>query len=345
MASAPSPNTPKNTHGFTRRHWLASAGAAALAAGVPLPALTQGSDKGQFPSRAITLVVPFGAGGVADLTARTVANAMESALSQPVVVDNRPGAGGITGTSAVVRARPDGHTLLLMSNATAISATMFPQQKFDARQDLLPISALGHFDLTLCVAADSRHPNLQSVVEFAKANPGKLSIGAIAIGSTQNLTAELFKSVAGIDALIVPYNSTPDVLAALRSGEVDLAVEIVTPIIPQVKAQTLRALAVTALQRNPQLPQTPTSAEAGLRNFVVSSWNALAAPKGTPEAVVQRLNAAVHQAMSAAAVQEKLGALGIRTAAGTPAEAASLLESETRRWREVIQAAGVKPAG
>ena len=317
-------------HLLGRRQLLIHASALTLAA--VLPAVHASG----FPSKPITLVVPFGAGGVADVTARTVAKSMASALGQPVVVDNRPSAGGIAATSAVAHARADGHSLLLISNATAISATLFPQQPADVLRDLSPISTLGHFDLAVCVAAGSAYQSLEDLRAFAKAHPGQLTIGTIAIGSTQHLTAELFKTRTGIDALVVPYRSSPDVLTALRGGEIDLAIDILSPVLPHIKADAIRALAVTAATRHPLLPDVPTALEAGVQGFEVSSWNALAAPKDTPEPVIEALNAATRQALASSDVLQLLATLGIRP------QAAALLTSETTRWRSIIDAADIR---
>lgn len=320
-----------------RRACLMAAGAGVFMAA--WPGLVRAA--GAFPTKPITLVVPFGAGGVADITARTLAQAMQPVLGQSVIIDNRPGAGGITGTSAVVRARPDGYTLLLVSNATAISATLLGQQKFDVQKDLEPVGMLGHFDLAICVAENSAHRNLQDLINFAQKNPGKLNIGTIAVGSTQNLTAEMLRTQAKIDALIVPYKNTPDALAALRAGDVDVVVEIITPLMGHIRSQALRVLAITAAQRNAQLPDVPTLAQAGLPGLHVSSWNALAAPRGLPEPVRQTLSAALQQALQSAEVRDKLAPLGVRLDTGGADTLAALLDSEIRRWRGVIQTAGI----
>lgn len=299
--------------------------------------------QGAWPQRPITLVVPFAPGGIADLTARAVAEQMARSLGQPLVVDNRPSAGSIVASQAVAGARPDGYTLLLMSNGNAVSVGLFRQLPYDTLHGFAPVSTLGFFDLGLFVDARSRFASLPALLAFAKANPGRLNIGSIAVGSTQHLAAKLFEAVAGIDALVVPYKGSPAVLTALRAGEIDLAFEIVGPMVPQVAAGTVRALAVSSAQRNPALPAVPTVREAGVAGYDVASWNAIAAPAGTPPAVVERLNRAVRDAVAAPAVQRQLGALGVRLAAGSPAELQALLGSEIRRWGEVIRAAKIEP--
>ena len=296
-----------------------------------------------WPSRPLTLIVPFAPGGVADLTARAVATAMSESLGQPIVVDNRPSAGGIAATGAAVRAAPDGHTLLLLSNANAISASLFRKLPYDVSRDLAPVGTLGFFDLALCVSAGSRFRTLGELVADARVRPGELTVGTIAIGSTQHLAAELFLQRAGIEAVVVPYKATPAVLTALRAGEIDLAFEILAPLLPQLEAGTLRALAVGAARRNPALPAVLTALEAGIPDYEVASWNALAAPAGTPAPVIARLEAATRHALADPAVRQRLQGLGVRPQAGGPAELAALLEREIRRWGEVIRGSGIGP--
>jgi len=180
-------------------------------------------------------------------------------------------------------------------------------------------------------------------VAFAKANPGKLNVGTIAVGSTQQLAAKLFETVAGVDALVVPYKGSPAVLTALRAGEIDLAFEILGPMIPQVQAGVVKVLAVSSDKRNPALPDVPTVQQAGVAGYNVASWNALAAPAGTPAEVIAALNRAAREAVASPAVQDRLGKLGMRLAASTPAEQDALLAGEIKRWGDVIRAAKIEP--
>jgi tripartite-type tricarboxylate transporter receptor subunit TctC len=318
----------------TRRTWLLSGGWALL--GLPLPGRSA-----DFPSRAITLVVPFGPGGIADITARAVADAMARDLGQAVVVENRPSAGGIVGASAVAQARPDGHTLLLLSNANAVSASLFRKLPYDTLQAFEPISLLGRFDLGIFVAGSARWGTLGELLAQARATPGKLTIGTIAVGSTQHLAAELFCSMTGIDALIVPYRNTPAVVTALRAGEVDAAFEIVGPMLPQLGA--LRALALTGEQRLAALPDVPTVQQSGVAGYEVSSWNGLAVPAGTPSIVRDRLHRAVQRALADPAVRQRLAPLGMRLQGSTPQALGALLASEVERWAAVIRRAGIEP--
>lgn len=294
-----------------------------------------------FPGRPISLLVPFAQGGIADLTARAVTRAMGDSLGQPVIVENRPGAGGVAAGSAVARAAPDGHTLLMVSNATAISAGLFRKLPFDPLRDFAPITALGAFDLAVMVAAGSPWRNLPELFQAARWRPGKLNLGTIAIGSTQHLSAEWLRARAGIDVALVPYKGTPALLLALRAGEVDAIVEILGPALPLLRAGELRALAVTGERRNPALPEVRTALEQGVRDFAVSSWNALAAPRETPPAVIERLRAAAETALATQAVQELFTQQGIRAIPGTPAQLAALLGDEITRWSRVIRDAGI----
>lgn len=294
-----------------------------------------------FPSKPLKIIVPFGAGGVADLTARTVAQKLSQSLGQPVVVENKPGAGGVGASDAVAKADPDGHTLLLMSNASAVSATLFKSLPYDTVRDFAPVSTLGFFDIAVVTAAESRFKTMSDLLAYAKANPGKLNLGSINIGSTQNLAAELFKTNAGVDMQIVPFNGTPAVVNALRGGQIDAAVEILAPVMGQIKGGALRALAITSEKRSVLLPDVPTARESGLPNYLASSWNALAAPARTPREVVARLNREVTAALNAPEVKSRLHELNVEARASTPEQTQELLVSEIRRWGEVIQRANI----
>ena len=306
-----------------------------------LACCTWASGQQAYPSKALKIVVPFGAGGVADLTARTVAQKMGENMGQSIVIENKPGAGGVVATDAVAKSTPDGYTLLLMSNATAVSAGLFKSLPYDAEKDLIPLSVLGTFDIAIVVPQESKFASLADLLAFAKANPGKLNIGSINVGSTQHLAAELFKSTAGIDAQVVPFNGTPAVLTALRGGQIDVGVEILAPVLPQIKGQALRALAVTGDKRAAALPQVPTAKEAGVKTLYAASWNALAAPAKTPRDIVQRLNQEIQSALNNPDVRKKLIDMNVDPQPGTLQQAADLLSSETKRWGDVIQRAGI----
>ncbi|MBL8387956.1 MAG: tripartite tricarboxylate transporter substrate binding protein [Hydrogenophaga sp.] len=294
-----------------------------------------------FPARPLRIVVPFAAGGAGDLTARIVGAELSTSLGQPVTIENRPGAGGVVAAETVARAEADGHTMFLMSNGTAVTASLFRSLPYDTLKDLAPVSTLGTFDLAVLVPADSPFRTLGELIAFAKANPNKLNIGSINIGSTQNLAAELFKSSADIDAQIVPFKATPELVGALRGKQVDVGVEILGPTLAQIKAGAFRALAVTGKKRSSALPEVPTAVEAGVKGFQESSWNALAVPGKTPRPVIDRLHKDIVAALAKPEVKKKLADLNIDADPSTPDEAALLLASDIRRWGAVIDKAGI----
>ncbi|MFP8777345.1 Bug family tripartite tricarboxylate transporter substrate binding protein [Hydrogenophaga sp. RWCD_12] len=294
-----------------------------------------------FPSKPLRIVVPFAAGGAGDLTARIVGAELSQSLGQPVTIENKPGAGGVVAAETVARAEPDGHTLFLMSNGTAVTASLFKSLPYDTLKDLAPVSTLGTFDLAVLVPADSPYKTLGELVAFAKSNPNKLNIGSINIGSTQNLAAELFKSSADIDAQIVPFKATPELIGALRGKQVDVGVEILGPALTQIKGGAFRALAVTGKKRSSMLPDVPTAVEAGVKGFQASSWNALAVPGKTPRAVIDRLNKDIVAALAKPEVKKKLADLNIDADNSTPDEAMQLLAADIKRWGAVIEKAGI----
>jgi len=319
-----------------KKRWLA-VGLAALSLTMSLGASAQ-----DYPQKLITIIVPFGPGGVADLTVRLVAQKMAKSMGQPIIVENRPGAGGIAAANAVAKARPDGYTLFLMSNGTAVSANLFKKLPFDTQKDFAPISTLGYFDLALLVNKQVPVKSVADFIAYAKANPGKLNIGTINRGSTQNLAAELFVSMAGIDALIVPYKGSPEVLTATGTGELNASFEILSPALPQIKSGAFNAIAVTSAKRFSGLPNVPTVAESGLPNYQATSWNALAAPAKTPQPVIDRLAREINAAVADPDVKARLLALGIVAQGGTPASTSKLLATDTAKWGAVIAKAGIE---
>ena len=324
-----------------RRHFtqslIAAATTATLFAGFSANAQAEG-----LSNRPIRIVVPFGAGGVADVTARVVAQQLSTQLGQPVVIDNKPSAGGIVAADTVAKSAPDGHTLFLLSNGSAVTVGLFNHLPFDMVKDLTPISTLGYFDIGVITDAKSPFKNLGELINYSKANPGKLNLGSINVGSTQHLAAELFKTTAGIDAQIVPFNGTPAVVTALRGKQIDAAVEILTPIMGQINSKSVNLLAVTGEKRSPLLPNVPTAQESGVKGFVASSWNALAAPSKTPAAVITRLNQEINAAVNNPEVAKKLRELNVQAQASTPEQTAKLLQSEIKRWGDVITAAKIQ---
>jgi tripartite-type tricarboxylate transporter receptor subunit TctC len=321
-----------------KRRFLSAAGA--LAGAWALPVRAQPAALGSRPLR---IVVPNAPGGAADLTARTVAQKIGSALGTSVVIENKPGAGGVVAGELVARADPDGHTLLLVSSGTAVSAALFKSLPFDTLADFAPVSMLATFDLALVVAEGGRYRNLGELLAWARANPGKLNIGTPNVGTTQNLAAELFKATAGIEAQVVPFNGTPPVITALRGGQIDAAVDILGPLMGQVESRAIRPLAVLGSRRAPQLPEVPAARESGgaLAGFDVSSWNGLAAPARTPPAVVERRSREVQAALAQPEVKKRLLDLNLVAQGSTPAQLGSHLAADIRRWSDVIARAKI----
>ena len=307
----------------------------------PVANLSQAQTAATFPSKPLKIIVPFGAGGIADLTARTVGTKMAEILGQPVVIENKPGAGGIAAGDLVAKSEPDGTTLLLMSNGTAVTASLFKSLPYDTAKDFATVSTLGFFDIALITKADSPYKTMAELLAFAKANPGKLNVGTINIGSTQNLAAELFKSTAGIEVQIVPFNGTPAVITAVRGGQIDAAVEILGPVKTQIDAKAINALAVMGLKRAPSLPNVPTARESGLPSMNAASWNALAVSAKTPKDIVAKLHDAAATALASPDVKKRLADLGVEAGASSPEVLGELLKAEIKRWGEVIDRANI----
>jgi tripartite-type tricarboxylate transporter receptor subunit TctC len=286
-------------------------------------------------------VLPFGPGGVADITTRTIAPHLSSALGQQVVVENMPGAGGIRASETVARADADGHTLLLLTNGNAVSQALFKSLPYDPVNDFAMISTVSYFSLVIVTAGNSKYKTLQDVLAAAKANPGKLNIGTITPGGTQHLAGELFRSTAGIDALVVPHKTTGEVVIGVRQGSLDIGVDFIAPLIAGIKAGDLRALAVSAGKRQPQLPDVPSVIEAGVKGYDVASWNALAAPAKTPAAVIKRVHAELEKALVQPDVQKRFAELGVEPRASSPEQLRDFFVSESKRWSRVVETAKI----
>ena len=301
-----------------------------------------GASAQTYPTKPIHVIVGFGPGGVGDLTCRVVAQKLSAQLGQQVLVENRPGAAQIVAADAVAKAAPDGYTLLLMSNGNAVSASLFKSLPYDTVADFASVSTLGFFDIAVVTKSDSKLKSIKDVLAYAKANPGKLNIGTISIGSTQHLSAELFKEMSGIDAVIVPYKASSDVLVALRGNDVQVAFDMLAPIRPQFKSGVVNILAITSDRRFPGLPDVPTVAESGIAGYQTSSWNAISAPAKTPRPIIDRLNKEIHTALASPEVKDKLLELGVVARASTPEEMKTILVSDINKWRGVIERAKIQ---
>ncbi|HEX7052981.1 MAG TPA: tripartite tricarboxylate transporter substrate binding protein [Burkholderiales bacterium] len=313
----------------------------AVLALVPAALLPLAAHAQAYPTKPIHIVLPFGPGGVADITTRTFAPKFSEALGQQVIVENMPGAGGIRASESVAHAEPDGYRILLLTNGNAVSKALFKSLPYDPLTDFAMISTVGFFSMAVVTGGNSKYRTLKDFLAAAKANPGRLNVGTITPGGTQHLAAELLLSMAGIKALVVPHKTTGEVIVATRNGTVDAAVDFITPTLSAIKGGQLRALAVTAGKRFPGLPDVPTVQEAGVPGYDVASWNALAAPAKTPQPILDKLHAALVKALADPGVQERYRQLGVDARTSTPEELKAFYASEAKRWTEVVERAGI----
>jgi tripartite-type tricarboxylate transporter receptor subunit TctC len=296
----------------------------------------------KYPNKAVRIVLPFAAGGVADITARVIAEKLGGKLGGRFYVENQPGAGGIAAARTVISSPPDGHTLALLSNGTAISVSLFKNLPYDPLKDFDPISSLGFFDFVFATNSDSEFKTLADFIVAAKAKPGTLNVGTINIGSTQNLSAELFKTAADIDFQIIPYRGTPDLLVSTMQGNLALMIDSYSSMKGNLADKKIRALASSGSVRSVSTPDLPTLRESGVADYDVISWNALFAPAGTPPEIVKTLNQALQEILAEADVKKRLLELGIEAKANTPEEISARLKSDIDKWRKVIEKAGIQ---
>jgi tripartite-type tricarboxylate transporter receptor subunit TctC len=295
-----------------------------------------------LPDKPVRLIVPNAAGGVADLTARTVGAALSERLKQPVVIENRPGAGGIVAGQALVAAPADGATLMVATNANAISKSLFRSLPFDPIRDFAPVGLMGTFAIAILVAPGSPIRTVQELLTRLRNDPRNSNIGTISVGSTQNLAAELFKTSANVEATTVPFSGTPALLTSLLRNDVTAAFEIVAPLMGQIRDGSLRAVAVTSARRAANLPDVPTLQEGGLSGFDVTSWNAVVAPARTPVPVIALLNRELNAVLADPAIRAKLLDAGVEAKGEAPAALGQLMEMEAEKWRRVIEHAGIE---
>lgn len=323
---------PSPASALSRRRMLLAAAAGALGA--------QGAwAQGSYPTQPLHLIVPFGPGGLADVSSRVTMQKLGDKLGQQVVIDNRPGAGGVVAATSALNADHDGYTLILFSNGTTIAKTLI-KLPYDPQADFLPVSTMAYFDLNLLVAKESKFADLRSLL--AEGGRRQLTFGTINPGSTQHLSAELFKSVARLNAQMVPFRTSGEVQTALHRGDIDLGFESYAALRGGIEGGMLRAIATTGPKRTPWLPQVPTVKEAGLAGYEVTGWNAIYVPKGTPQAVVAQLSNAMREVIAIPEVNQRLLSLGVEPRACTPAEMATLFEHDRAKWARVIQQANIK---
>ncbi|KDP86407.1 tripartite tricarboxylate transporter substrate binding protein [Cupriavidus basilensis] len=316
---------------------------AGIAAALALTAPGIHAAEASYPAKSITIVVPASPGGAIDLVARLVGQKMTEAWGQPVVVDNRPGATGIIGTDLVAKSPPDGYMLALVASSHAINPSMVKKLPFDTIKSFEPVVLTHVVPLMLVVSPSLPVKSVKELIAYGKANPGKLSFASSGSGGAPHFSGELFKSMAGIDMIHIPYKGSTLAHPDLTSGRVSLMFDTVAAIGPQVKGGKVRPLAVTTARRSSTAPQVPTMAEAGLPGYETSTWGGVLAPAGTPRAVVDKLNAEINKALASPDVRERLQNAGIEPAGGTPAQFASFLQVEMGKWAKVAKDAGIQP--
>jgi tripartite-type tricarboxylate transporter receptor subunit TctC len=321
---------------ITRRQFSKSAAVTASAFALPQVAWAQ-----NYPSRPIRFIIPFAAGGVADITARLAADKLGEKLGQRLVIENQPGSGGIAAARAVLSAPPDGHTLGLISNGTAISVAIFNALPFDPVKDFAAISTLGTFDLVFATDAVSPFRTLQDFIKAAREQPGKLNVGTIAVGSTQQLGAELFKFATGLDFQIIPYRATPEVIIALLRNDVQLMDDFYAAMKGGLADNKIRALATSGPVRTSYLPAVPTVQESGVPGYDVTSWNGVVARAGTPAEVITLLNSKLREVVALPEVKARYADLGVEAKASSPEELKARLESDITKWAAVVEKAGI----
>ena len=291
-----------------------------------------------YPNKPIRLVLGYGAGGVADITARLVAQKLSDALGQQVVVDNRPSAGGIVAGEMVAKADPDGYTLLHMNYGNAVSQALFKKLPYDIKKDFVPISAMGFFDVLMLVDKNSDIQSVQDFINKARANPEKYNVGSVSIGSGQHMSANLFVSMAGLRTTLVPFKTTPSLMMALKSKDISVAFEIISPSMALIKSGEIRPLAVSSASRFKGLSDVPTINESGVKGYDVMAWNGLAAPAKTPKAIVERLNRELNLILNMPDVKQKFMEVGIDSRGSTPDELRDLLSNEIDKWNNLVNA-------
>ena len=295
-----------------------------------------------FPNQSIRMVVPYPPGGPTDITARVVAAEMMKTLGQNVVIDNRPGASGMIGSEMVTKAAPDGYTLLANASIHVINPSVYPDMRFDAIKDFTPITQLAQVPLVLVVPANSPIKSVKDLVEYAKANPGKVNFGSAGSASAQHLAGESFKIAAGIHMQHIPYKGSAPALTDLAGGQLQLMFDSMPSATPMINSGKLRAIAVTTATRAKARPDLPTIAESGFPGFDISTWYAYWAPKGTPSDIVEKLSAAAAQALKNPEVIAKYEAMGAEPVGSTPAQFATYVESEAKKWNDIVKKSGAK---
>jgi tripartite-type tricarboxylate transporter receptor subunit TctC len=310
---------------------------------VATPMLATAGSAQDYPSRPVRIIVPFGAGGPADVTARLLGNAMQQSFGQPFVVENHTGAGGVIGTLEVVKSPPDGYTLLMMSNTQTANESLVPSRKYELMRDLAPIAPINYSDLVIVVHPSVAAKTLAEFIALAKSQPGKLNYASSGQGTPYHMAGELFKTMAGIDVVHVPYRNSGDARSGVIGGQVQMMIDAVTTMAPNVGAGQVRALATTGKTRSAVLPDVPTASEAGVPGYEATIWLGLMAPAGTPKPIIDRLNAAVNDVVKRPEIIKLWKDQGALPMSMTPEEFDKYLRGDIVKWAEVVKRFPDKP--
>jgi len=315
-----------------------------LAAVVPATGCFIGMGLAQgYPARTIRIIVPFGAGGPADVGARVLGNALQESLKQPFVIENRPGAGAVIGTQEAAKSVPDGYTLLMMSNTQTANESLVPQRKYELMRDLLPIAPINTSDLVIVVHPSVAAKTLKEFIALAKSQPGKLNYASSGQGTPYHMAGELFKTMAGIDLVHVPYRNSSEARNGVIGGQVQMMIDAVTTMAPNVNQGQVRALATTGKTRSSVLPDVPTVEEAGLSGYEATIWLGLMAPTGTPKSIIDRLNAAINAAIKRPEIVKLWADQGAAPMSMTSEEFDKFLRGDIVKWAEVVKQFADKP--
>ena len=304
-------------------------------------AATAANGASDYPNKPIRFVVPFPPGSTLDTVGRIMGQKLAERLGQPVVIDNRPGAGGNVGYEFVAKAKPDGYTIVINSAGLAISPSLYKKLNFDPIKDLAPISLVAQIPIMVLVRPSLPVKSLKELVDYAKTNPGKLSFGTGGVGTGPHLAGELFKTLAKIDIVHVPYKGAGPAMMSMIGGEIDMMLIVVPTALPQIQAGKVRALAVLSNERFPSLPNVPTAKEAGIDNWEVAVWYGVLAPAGTPRDIVDRLSAEWTKIAAMPDTMEKMQSAEVEPISGTPEQFSAFLKAETVRWAKVIKEANI----
>lgn len=296
----------------------------------------------EYPARAVKIIVPFAAGGPADVYARVLAQRLQTALGQPFIIDDRPGAGSIIGTDAVAQSQPDGYTLLLMSNTHTVNETLFAKKPFVLMRDFVAIAPINYSDLVLVVKSSTPANNLSELIKLAKAKPELLTYASSGPGTPYHMAGELFKTMAGVSILHIPYKGSSGARADVLGGQVDMMFDAVTTMSGFIRSGQVKALGTTGKVRSSVLPDVPTVSEAGVPGYEAVIWLGLMAPKNTPAAIVNKLNAAVTKIVSTPEVREAWAKQGAIPMTMTPVEFTRFLNDDIKKWAHVVKISGAK---